>query len=184
MKTTSIVIIGILSLGLLITGAVALSVISTSNQEVSLRTTIETKQKDNTSQFDNMFKSIDQAAQVTSAQKDALIEIFNGYAQARTGNGGGGEVMKWVQESIPNVDTKTFQNLQNIITSKRDEWTMRQREILDLSREHTTLLRRFPSGMILGFLGRKEIPVQIITSARTKETFVSGEDNNTSLFKK
>ena len=47
--------------------------ISLSNQEVRLRTTIEAKQRDNTSEFDNMWKKISQVAQVTDGQKRALL---------------------------------------------------------------------------------------------------------------
>ncbi len=159
-------------------------VISTSNTEATLRTAIETKQKDNQSEFDNLFKKISQVAQVSEKQMSALKDIFVSHAEARTGDNDGGSLMKWVQESVPNVDTSTFKNLQNIITSSRDAWTMRQKELLDLSREHTKLLRIFPSNIILSMLGRKEINIVIITSSRTQAAFETGKDDDTDVFKK
>lgn len=176
-------------IGWCIAGAVAVvlvvlisSVIDVSNREVDLRTQIEAKQKDNTSEFDNMVKKIGQVAQVSKKQLEALKDIFNSYAAARTGNGGGGEVMKWVQESIPNVDTTTMNNLQNIIVSSRDSWTMRQKELIDVSREHQKLLKRFPSGVILSMLGRKSIEIKIVTSSRTENAFATGKDDDTNVF--
>ena len=154
--------------------------VSISNNEVDLRTAIEQKQKDNSSEFDNMWKKINQVAQVTDAQRKALLEIFTGYAQARTTDGGG--LMKWITESVPHVDTSTFNQLMNTITGSRDAWTFRQKELLDLKREHDRLLRRFPSNMILSFLGRKPIEVIIITSGKTEQAFVSGKDDDTKVF--
>jgi G3E family GTPase len=175
----------IIGLGLgvitLIIGAVLIgSVISTSNQEVELRTLIEAKQRDNKNQFDNTWKTISQAAQVTDAQKKALMEIIVGNSQSR--NQKGGSLATFVREAVPNVDTSVFNNLMNIVTSKRAEFTTRQKELLDLGREHTTLLRRFPSGFILGFLGRKEISLTVVTSEKTEKAFDSGKDDDVKLF--
>ena len=157
------------------------TVISYSNNEVTLRTAIEAKQKDNNSEFDNMYKKISQVAQVSKKQLDALKDIFNSYADARTTDGGG-QLMKWVQESVPNVDTSTMNNLQNIITASRDAWTMRQKELVDLHREHTKLMRIFPSGFVLKLLGRKELEITIVTSTRTDNAFATGKDDETNVF--
>lgn len=158
------------------------SIIGLSNTEVELRTLIEAKQKDNSSEFNNMFTKISQVAQVSSKQMESLKDIFTSYADARS-NEGQGKMMSWIQEAIPNVDTATFNNLQNIITSSRDAWTMRQKELIDLSREHTVMLRRFPAGWILStFMGRKPIEIVIVTSSRTEEAFKTGKDDDISVF--
>lgn len=160
------------------------AVISASNAEVDLRTAIKAKQEDNKNEMDGMWKTISQAAQVTEAQKKALLEIFNGHAHERTGNGDGGAIIKWVQESIPTVDPAVWINLQNVITAKRDGFVFRQKELLDLSRAHNRILQRFPSGIILSILGRQQIPVTIITSTRTEKAFGSGKDDEVSVFQK
>lgn len=164
--------------GLLIVGAV----ISTLNKEADIRVTINAKQEDNKNEMDGMWKTIAQTAQVTDAQKKALIEIFNGYAAARTGANKGGSLANWIHEAVPNVDTSTFNNLQNIITAKRDGFVMRQKELLDLSREHNRLLQRFPSGMICSVFGREALKITIVTSTRTEESFETGKDDNVSVF--
>jgi len=54
-------VVGLLAfvgLGFLTIAIITGMFISYSNQEAILRTTIEAKQKDNTSEFDNMFKKI------------------------------------------------------------------------------------------------------------------------------
>jgi hypothetical protein len=157
--------------------------ISCSNQEAILRTTIEAKLTDNTSEFDNMVKKISQVAQVSQKQMEMLKDIFVGYADARTPDSGG-QLMTWIKESVPNVDMSTMNNLQNIIVGSRDSWTMRQKELVDLSREHTKLLRVFPSSFVLSILGRKEVPIVIVTSGRTEKAFATGKDDDTNVFSK
>ena len=163
------------------------SLVGVLNTEVRLRTTIEAKQKDNTSEFDNMWKKISQTAEVTMAHKDALKEIFASHAESRTGGKGqGGSVMSWIQESVPNVNLDTMKNMQNIIISSRDAWTMRQKELIDLARERTQMFRTIPSNFFLAIGGRREADVEIIivTSSRTDKAFQEGKDDNVELFKR
>lgn len=183
MSKGTVVTLGVVGIIVVMVFVIIGAVIGTFNTEVSLRTTIEQKQKDNTSEFDNMWKKISQVAQVTEGQKEALKEILVGYAQARSqGRDGSGSFINALHEAIPNVDTTTFNNLQNIIVGSRDSFTMRQKELLDLKREHDKLLRTFPSNVILGMFGRKEIDIQIVTSSKTEKTFETGKDDDVSVF--
>jgi hypothetical protein len=159
-------------------------VVSTLNGEVRLRNAIVAKQKDNTSEFDNMWKKISQVAQVTDAQKDALLEIFQGYAKARSAGKEGGSLANWIHEAVPNVDTSTFNNLQNLISSSRDGWTMRQKELIDLNREHDNMIDVFPSSLVCSMFGREKIEIIIVTSGRTERTFETGKDDDVDVFKK
>jgi hypothetical protein len=158
--------------------------IGVNNKEARLRNAITAKQVDNTNEYDNMWKKIKQSAEVTDGQKEALRQIFVDHAKARSGDGGKNAIMLWIKESIPNVDTSTFNQLMNIVTGSRDRFTMRQKELLDLKREHDNMIDTFPSSMILGFLGRAKIDVVIVTSSRTKEAFRTGEDDDVSVFDK
>lgn len=155
--------------------------ISYNNKEVMLRTTMVAQQLDNTSVFDNMGKKISQVAQVSVKQMEMLKEIFASHARARS-SGSDQQVMTWIKESIPNVDTTTFNNLQNIIVSSRDAWTMSQRKLIDLKREHDQLLQMFPSNIILGMLGKKPFEIKIITSSKTEKAFETGKDDDVKLF--
>jgi hypothetical protein len=176
-------IVGLAGLGIIasIFLILATMAISNHNTAIGLETAIKAKQLDNTSEFDNMAKKISGVAQVSVKQMESLKEIFASHAQARN-TGGKDQVMTWIKESIPNIDTKTFDNLQNIIVSSRDSWTMRQKELVDLSREHEKLLNLFPSGVILKMLGHKSIAIVIVTSTATEEAFKTGKDDNTKLF--
>ncbi len=177
------VISAAIAVALVITALAAVYGVSVSNSEVHLRNTIGAKQRDNVSEYDNMWKKIAQTAKVTSAQKDALVEILQAHAEARRGgsSGSGSSVVTWLRESIPDVDTTTFNNLQNIIAGSRDRFTVRQKELLDLKRKHDTLLDSFPSGPLLATLGREKVDVVIVTSTRAKDRFAAGTDDDLGL---
>jgi len=163
----------------------AVYVIGLSNKEVTLAETIKAKQLDNTSEFDNMWKVIQQTAQVPGEKKDALKEIFVGYAQARAGTGDNKPLMNWIKEAVPNADLKIYDNLLNIITAKRDAWTMRQKELIQLNNTHNIMLKTIPGGMILtSILGRQPIEIQIVTSTKTDNAFKTGKDDDVQLFPK
>lgn len=155
--------------------------VSTSNGEIGLRNQIEAKQSDNKNVYDSTWKQISQCAQVTDAQKTALLEIVTGYAKARTGNGGG-SLATSVHEVVPTMDTSTFNQLMNIITSARKQFERVQTEILDLNRAHNNYIDMFPSSIVCG--GRPKIKVELVTSTRTGEAFATGTDDDVSVFQK
>lgn len=169
-----------LVLGLIIAIILGIFFVNTMNKETRLRNQITAKQTDNTSEYDNLWKKLSQSAQVTDAQKEALREIIVGNAQAR--KSGGGSLATMVHEAVPTVDTSTFNNLLNIVTSSRDAWTMRQKELIDLKREHDNIIDLFPSNLICMVLGRQKIDIKIVTSSRTGEAFKTGKDDDVDLF--
>lgn len=177
-KTLMAVIVAGVCLVLVLIIYISMS-ISYKNKEVQLRNLIKTKQTDNKSEFDNVWKKISQVAEVTDGQKEALKEIIIGYAKAR--DGGGGSLSKSIHEAIPNVDTSTFNNLQNIIVSARDGFTRRQKELLDFKREHDILLDSPVSGWFLS--GCQHLDVTIVTSSRTEKSFDTGKDDDVDVFK-
>ncbi len=152
--------------------------ISVSNTEVRLRRAIEAKLTDNGSEFDNLFKKINQVCQVTEQQKTAISELVTGYAEARGGSKPGFVTM--LQEAVPNQSFTAYEKLANVITASRDSWTMRQKELIDLKREHDTLRSTFPSSMIVG--GRPEIAIVVVTSSHAKEVMKTGSDDELDLF--
>jgi hypothetical protein len=179
MKLFIAALLGLVVLLVLGAGSILIYGVSVSNAEIGLRNLINAKQRDNKAEFDNMKHKIGEVATVSEFQFEKLKEIFTEYAKART-SGGEHALASWVKESVPNVDTKTFENLQNIIVSSRDSWTQRQKELLDQGRQHTDLLTKFPSSLILsGILGRQPIEITIVTSTATEKAFQTGKDDDT-----
>jgi len=180
-----IVLIGIAIVGVF----VAMTLMSWSNAERAQRNLLTAKQKDNTSEFDNLKKKINAVVSIPEAKFASLHDLFVDHASARTAGGSkDGSLMKWVTESVPNVDKASdiYDNVMNIIVSSRDSWTQRQKELLDMKRVHDNILDLGFRGMFLTqVLGRQKIDVTIVTSASTKKAFETGEDNDDgSVFKK
>ena len=180
MNKTLIAVIGLVSTFVLGVFILVVMYFSYSNTEIRLRNAIVAKQADNRNEMDAMWKNIAQTAQVAEKDRQSLMEIFNGYASARQGGGESKAIFNWITESCPNVDTKTFQNLQNIIVAQRDTFKFRQKELLDLKREHDNAIDLFPSSIFVG--GRGKIDVTIVTSSRTENAFKSGKDDDVKLF--
>lgn len=155
--------------------------IGTYNTAASLKNQYTSKVSANEASFDNMWKKIQQTSQVPDAQKNALREIFEGYASARTGSGGGGSVMNWIKEAIPAVDVSIYKDLMNIITGSRDEWTRNQIELVSISNEYNQMLSVFPSNILLRTFGFEKIVPKVITSTRTENAFKTGKDDDVSL---
>lgn len=183
MNKTVLALIGIVGAMFLFVLIVFMMGVSFHNKEVRLRNTIVNKQTDNKNEMDAMWKIIDQNAQVTEMQKSALMDIFKSYAEGRTPKGGAGALMLWVKESVPNLKpmSKVYMVLMNTVTSQRDGFKFRQKELLDLKREHDNLIDVFPGSVFAGLLGRHKIDVVIVTSSRTENAFKTGKDDDTTL---
>lgn len=180
----SLTIFSIIAGGLALIGATLAIIVvcmyfSYSNQEVGLRNLITAKIDSNKNSFDNMWKTIKQTAQVTDAQKSAIMDIVVGYAEAR--KSGAGSLATMVHEAVPNVDATSaaFTNLQNTIVSCRSGWKRNQDELIELSRAHTDLRTKIPSSWFIG--GRPKIDIPVITSERTETTFQTRQDNDVDL---
>lgn len=147
-----------------------------------LENTINAKQLSLQTDFDNMWKTIDQTAQVTMKDRQTLSDIIVGNSNARN-TGGKDAMMNWIKEAVPNISSEGFLRLQNIIVASRQDFTMRQKELIDLNREYTNLVTVPPSSIFLTVIhGKKPLNIKIVTSTRTEETFKTGKDDNTKLF--
>jgi len=160
---------------------VAGSAVGFHNDETRLRNTVTAKQTANTTEFDNMWKKISQTAQVAEAQKNGLVEIFSSYASGRSSGEGSGQLMSWVQESVPNADLSTYEQVLNIITAARDTWTRNQKELVDLGRRHEDMISLFPGNVWAGIFNRESIDITVVTSTRTDEAFATGKDDDVTL---
>lgn len=152
------------------------------NDEASLKNLYDMKVKDNSSEFDNMWKKISQAAQIADNQKDAFKEIFQQWAQNSTPQDGG-KMMLWIKQVSPDVGgiTTVQTQVMNIMVGSRDGWTMRQKELVSIASTYNDNLVRQPRGFILGLFGFKHIDPLVITSSRTDAAFKTGKDDDVDI---
>ena len=154
--------------------------ISLYNQEVALRNKIESKQEANKAIFDNTWKKIKQATQVSDKYKDGFKEVLETYTNGRKEDSKN-LLMRWGNEALPNLDPSIYKQLSNIIVSSRDDFTMNQEELIDLNREHTTLISVFPNNLYFRFMGINKIDIKTVTSNKTESAFNSQKEDNVDL---
>lgn len=157
--------------------------ISYSNKEVDLRTSFNAQQKANETVFDKVWKVIEQKSGVSSQYADKFKEIYVEVMDARYKDGGG-QLMKWIQESNPQFDASLFKDLSLAIESNRAEFQRVQSKLIDIKREHDNLRMKFPSSIFLAIKGTKELQMKIVTSSKTDKAFETGKEDDVELFKK
>lgn len=159
--------------------------IGLSNKEKKLFLTGKAAQQNSEVIFDNTWKTIQSEANVTDKYKDGFKEIYIGIAEGRYDNdkeGGKQTLMKWVQESNPTFDSGIYEKLMNTIEGSRQSFTIEQKKLIDIDREHKALRATFPNSIIIG--GRPDLDIRLVTSGKTKEAFQTGEENDVNLFSK
>lgn len=183
MKKSTIVCLAVFGVVCVIGFVLLLSGVSIYNDAASLRETYGMKVKSNEAEFDNMWKKIQQVAQIPDAQKDAFKEVYSSYASARTSQGQG-QMMAWIKETVPNYTGDIYVQVMNVVTGSRDGWTMRQNELVDVARQYNVNLAVFPKNVLLRMFGFEKIDPRVITSSRTEQSFKTGKDDDVDLFNK
>lgn len=156
--------------------------INAKNTQIQLVNRFDAEKKDLENVFDSMWKILKQQAGVTEQYKNAFREIYPAIIAGRYQGNGDGSLMKMVQESNPQFDTKMYERLMESIESQRIRFENKQRVVIDIEREHNTFIQQFPNSLFLGSIAPiKFVPV---TSGRAKEAIETGEDNDVDLFDK
>lgn len=159
------------------------------NQNVQLKNKIVAQQESNKANYDKMKKVITQVAETAKAKMDmstnAYKEIYPALMEGRYSKGDG-SLMKWITESNPTLDIAACNNLYDklavAIEANRQEFFVEQQKLIDYNREQHTLINTIPASWFLE--SNDTIAITIVTSADTKQVFVSGEENDIDLFKK
>jgi hypothetical protein len=172
---------GVLALVGILLVSLVLNVISWSNNEIALRQQVLAQQKVNTTVFDKTWKVIAQQAQVTDKYKDSFKEVYQTIMNERYENSKN-VMWQWIQEQNPQFESRLFEKLMVSIESLRNEFQLEQKKLIDLGRQHTVMVSQFPGSLWASLLGRNVIELQIVTSAKTEESFKTGQENDVKVF--
>jgi hypothetical protein len=161
---------------------IALMFVSYSNEEISLRNAAEAQQKANEAVFDNVWKTIQQEAEITENYKDSFHKIWKDIIGARYEKERGGALLSFIKEHNPNFSTKLYEKLMVTVESQRKEFLNNQKKLIDIKREHDNLIQQFPSSLVCG--SRPELEIIIITSEKTEEIFKKKKEDDVNVFPK
>jgi hypothetical protein len=169
---------------LVLSGFIALALtiliayVTLSNKEIRLNNSAVAQEQVCKLDFDNMFKTIKQEANVADEAKESFKEIYFGITDKTYANDKN-LVMKWVTVANPQFDMKLFDRLMTIIESKRNDNQYQQTKLADIQREWKDLTGTFPGSI---FLSKRTLNITFVTSGKTKEVYRTGEDNDLELF--
>lgn len=179
MKTKNIIIsaitVVVIGLGVLLAG----TYFSVNNEEKQLRNLAEAQRGKIETQYDAMWKIIQQKAKVTDEYKESFKDIFVGIIDGRYSQGDG-SLMKWIQESNPNFDSTMYKDLMATIDIKRTEFMNTQNRMLDIIREHKNLCMIAPKCWFVS--NDSEIEYTIVSSTKSKATTQTGIEDDVELF--
>jgi len=130
--------------------------------------------------YDEVWKVVQQQAQVSDQYAENFKEIYVQMMDARYESGG--VAMKWIQEQNPLFSQDMYMKLMSTIESQRAKFTNVQRKLVATHQEITNLVTTAPSRF---FVGGRPIPdLKIVTSTKTEAVFKSGKEDDVELFKK
>ncbi|MCU7667348.1 hypothetical protein [Bacillus thuringiensis] len=166
---------------LLLTAIISFSSIWTHrNEVVALEEGIKSQHVANKSDYDKMWKTFKEMAQVTDMQTDDIKKV---YTDIITGRYDKDEnvLVKMVQENNPQLNTGVYSKLQTQIAASREQFSNNQTKIADKVREYNTAVRKYVIMNALFRFEELDANKYVVTSERTEKTFETGKDNEINI---
>lgn len=149
--------------------------VSYSNREVALRQQILAQQAASQQAFDAAWKIVQGQAGVASQYKADFKDVFLGMTQARYSGSAKDATLSFIREHNPEFSSNLYEKVAASIEAQRLTFKESQVALIDLDREHKTLRHTFPGSLFLS--GRPDVPITLVTSAKTEAVFQSGQDD-------
>ena len=131
-------------------------------------------------------QKVQEAAQIPGMQRDDMKEVVTSALSARYGEDGSKAMFQFIKEQNPNIDSKVYVQIQQIIEAGRTEFSVAQTMLVDQKRAFKTELGSFWTGMWMGFAGYPNINVgfrggkddyPVISTARASDAFEKGQED-------
>ena len=197
-NTTLIVILGIVALLFVVAAGFGMNGCSYYKSVVKQSNDTEMQWKNNQIQYDNMWKVVQETAQVAERERGSFKEIFFGVMEGRYGDDGSQAVMQWITEHNPSPSPDLYTKVMTIIEAQRNTFTNGQKMLSQRQSVFKTTLQS-PMGVFLwngmfGFpaeiTGKYKPPEDydgdgkltaldypIVTSSKTEKVFEEGKED-------
>lgn len=188
----------------LLMGGTCASSISWHNGAVKLENTTKAQWTDNQNTYDSFWKKVSEVAQVPSQYKDDFKDLLATANTAKYGKDGSQAQMQWFKDRQINLDAGMYRQLMQVIEAGRDDFKRAQTMLSDKQRRYRDKLEMWPGSTWAswhefprvvkgdaappkdsdgdGVLTVLDYP--IVTSAKTKQAFATGEDEALDVFGK
>lgn len=182
MSAATKTVIAVLGVGLLLVMIVVGMYVSAHNTETGLRNQFKAQQKSNESSFDKTWKIIQQQAGVASEERASFRETYVEIMDATEGVAGRGALASFFTQAKIDISPDLFAKLMTTIEAQRETFHRDQQKLLEIVQQHDNVLTQFPSSIFIG--GREPLEAVIVTSSKTDEAFLTGQENEVDLFNK
>lgn len=150
------------------------------NKEIALRKESDAQRGKVKAVRDQMFKVLQEKANVSTQYREAFEDVFPKIMAARYGKDGA-DMMKWIVEANPSFDTSLYHSVMNAIEVQRQLFTSEQARMLDIINQRATLLESYPSRWFVK--NKDRIDYTVIASTGTNKVVESGIDDDILTFK-
>jgi len=183
MKTLiAVVVLGVLAfVGISFVGAV----FGFRSDCVRLEEKLRAQYDENRNNYDNMWKKFRELAQVPSQYVADMKQIWDSTMRGRYGAEGSQAALQFIKEHNPQLDPALYTRLQSAIEAGRNSFEAEQKQLIDIKREYTTLLRSNRALVLNWALGFPKIDLDkysIVTSDKTEEEFQKKKADEVDLF--
>lgn len=174
-------IIGVLIGAVIIVGG-GLSVWSNAKTAINLQERIESKYLSNQSNYDSMWKSMVESAQITELQASQFKDIYTDLIANR--NKDTNLLFKSIHEQNPQIDTSVYTRLQENITDNRKVFDNNQKALLDMIREYNSYIRIHPITAWIFHYDQLDKKDYITTSSDTMDAFQTKQADSIDIIHK
>lgn len=174
-----IALVAVLGFFVLIGGFLAMNYVSAVNYGAATESAIKAQYTQNQNVLGQYTQKVQEVAQVPGMMRDDLDKITKDAIQGRYGENGSKAVFQMIKEQNPNLDSKAYLKIQQIIEAGRDDFRDEQKKLIDLRRNYETNLNYFMKGFFLRLAGYPKINLddyKIITNTYTENAFKSGKE--------
>ncbi len=154
---------------------------------VQLEEKIKAQYDENRNNYDSMWKKFREMAQVPQQYVADMKKIWDDTMRGRYGADGSRAAIQFVQEHNPQLDPTMYVKLQSAIEAGRNSFEAEQKQLIDIKREYTTLLRGNRALALNWALGFPKIDLDkygIVTSDKTEEDFQRKKADEVDIFKR
>ena len=142
------------------------------NKHARLVADIEAQEKKIESNYDKMFKTIAQQAQVTQNYFSEFKAIYKGIMSGRYGDGGSKATWQWLKEANPQAPPDLHIKVMNTIEASRMSFDREQQKLALMSAEDKKLFTTKPAKW---FTSGEHRNVKIISSTRALDLKTASE---------
>lgn len=181
MKVGSIV--GLVAGVLIVLGGIG-SYVSAANYGNATEAKLAAKWEDNENIYGQGAQKVIEIAQVPAMFRDDTIAVAKAAIEGRYGDKGSQAVFQMLKEQNPQLDSKMYVKIQQVIESFRDEFKNSQTGLIDIKRSYQTNLGSVWTGFWMRMAGYPKVDLdkyKIVTTDKASDAFRTHRDTGIQL---